>query len=361
MLTSVLRPHAYAALPLKHADQLLVRTQLLGSGSFDSGRTQLRCAINSLRKLGSPTYGKSTRGERESLRARQLRNSVPGYAVRFGLSRLPAPSDGDIFFDLEGDPFVDDGGLEFLFGYAFKDATGTEAVTTDWALLRDDEKAAFERFVDFVIARLEVYPDLHVYHYAPYEPAALKRLMGRYVTREDEIDRMLRGGVFVDLYAVVRHAIRASVESYSIKKLEPLYDFQRTVGLPDAAAVLAKVQASLELGDIDGVGAEERTAVAGYNRDDCLSAWRLRDWLEKVRSELVAAGQAICRPAPQSGEAGEDLTAWQQKIAELIPRSTFALRFLVRARAAPQPAVSIRRRRRAAMGTVRREPIETAG
>ena len=243
-------------------------------------------------------------------------------AAGFGLARLPPPADGDIFFDLEGDPFVDDGGLEFLFGYAFKDATATEAVTTDWALSRDDEKAAFERFVDFVMARLEVYPDLHVYHYAPYEPAALKRLMGRYVTREDEIDRMLRGGVFVDLYAVVRHAIRASVESYSIKKLEPLYDFQRTVGLPDAGAILARVQASLELGDFDGVGAEERTAVAGYNRDDCLSAWRLRDWLEKVRSELVAAGEAIDRPAPQSGEAGEDLSAWQQKVADLIGRLT---------------------------------------
>jgi predicted RecB family nuclease len=94
---------------------------------------------------------------------------------------------------------VDDGGLEFLFGYSFKDATGTEVVTTDWALSRADEKTVFERFVDFVMARLEVYPDLHVYHYAPYEPAALKRLMGRYVTCEDEIDRMLRGGVFVDL------------------------------------------------------------------------------------------------------------------------------------------------------------------
>ena len=137
----------------------------------------------------------------------------------FGLARLPPPSDGDIFFDLEGDPFVDEGGLEFLFGYAFKDATGAENVIADWALSRADEKAAFERFVDFVTARLGIYPDLHIYHYAPYEPAALKRLMGRYVTREDEIDRMLRAGVFIDLYGVVRHAIRASVESYSIKKL----------------------------------------------------------------------------------------------------------------------------------------------
>jgi predicted RecB family nuclease len=65
---------------------------------------------------------------------------------------------------------------------------------------------------------------------------------------------MLRAGLFVDLYAIVRHAIRASVVSYSIKKLEPLYAFERTVGLPDASAILAKVQASLELGDFDGIG-----------------------------------------------------------------------------------------------------------
>lgn len=240
----------------------------------------------------------------------------------FGVACLPAPSDGDIFLDFEGDPFVDEGGLEFLFGYAFKDAAGAEIYTADWVQSRADEKAAFERFVDFVVARLETYPDLHIYHYAPYEPAALKRLMGRYATRENEVDKMLRAGLFVDLFAIVRHSIRASVESYSIKKLEPLYAFERTVDLPDAATVLAKVQASLELGAFDDIGAEERTAVTGYNRDDCLSAWRLRDWLEKVRSGLIAAGASIERPPARSGEAEETLTAWQLKIDALVKRLT---------------------------------------
>src|SRR5262249_6576761 len=55
---------------------------------------------------------------------------------------------------------------------------------------------------------------------------------------------------------------------------------------------------------------------------DCLSAWRLRDWLEQVRSELIAAGATIERPAPRTGEAGEDLSAWQQKIAALVERLT---------------------------------------
>jgi predicted RecB family nuclease len=140
---------------------------------------------------------------------------VPG----FGLAYLPQPSPGDVFLDFEGDPFVGEGGLEFLFGYAFKDENGTQSYTADWALSRAEEKAAFERFVDFVIGRLEEFPDLHVYHFAPYEPAALKRLMGRYATRENEIDRMLRSGLFVDLYAVVRHGIRPALKAIQSRSL----------------------------------------------------------------------------------------------------------------------------------------------
>ena len=121
--------------------------------------------------------------------------------------------------------FVGEHGLEYLFGYLFKDADGALVYEGDWALTRADEKRAFEKFVDFVMARWAQFPSLHVYHYAPYEPAALKRLMGRYATREEEIDRMLRAGLFVDLYQIVRHGLRASVESYSIKRLEPFYAF----------------------------------------------------------------------------------------------------------------------------------------
>jgi predicted RecB family nuclease len=143
----------------------------------------------------------------------------------FGLSRLPEPSAGDIFFDFEGDPFVGEGGLEFLFGYLYLENDGNERYVGDWASNRREERAAFERFVDFVTERLKAFPDLHIYHFAPYEPAAMKRLMGRYATRENEVDNLLRAEIFVNLFAVVRHGIRASVESYSIKKLEPLYSF----------------------------------------------------------------------------------------------------------------------------------------
>jgi len=240
----------------------------------------------------------------------------------FGLTRLPEPSDGDVFLDLEGDPFVGEQGLEYLFGYLFKDADGPLAYEGDWALTRVDEKRAFEKFVDFVMGRWAQFPSLHVYHYAPYEPAALKRLMGRYATREEEIDRVLRAGLFVDLYQIVRHSLRASVESYSIKQMEPFYAFERGIPLADANSALANFQAHLELSDAPSIADDIKATVQSYNEDDCRSAASLRDWLETLRAKLVADGIDVPRPHPGDGAPNEKITDWLIKINALVGRLT---------------------------------------
>lgn len=240
----------------------------------------------------------------------------------FGLTRLPEPSDGDVFLDLEGDPFVGEHGLEYLFGYLFKDMHGARAYEGDWAFTRVEEKSAFEKFVDFVMTRWAQFPSLHIYHYAPYEPAALKRLMGRYATREEEIDLMLRAGLFVDLYQIVRHSLRASVESYSIKRLEPFYGFARETPLADANVALANMQANLELSDAPSIAEDIKAVVRAYNKDDCRSAMVLRDWLEQHRARLVTEGTDVPRPPPGDGTPNEKITDWLIKINALIERLT---------------------------------------
>ena len=146
--------------------------------------------------------------------------------------------------------------------------------------------------------------------------------MGRYATREDELDQLLRGKRFVDLFAVVRQGLRASVESYSIKRLEPLYGYVREASLSEANQALAKVQAFLELDDTADIGEDERNVVEAYNRDDCLSTWRLRDWLETVRASAIAEGETIARPTLSDAEPSEALSDWQMKIAALVERLT---------------------------------------
>jgi uncharacterized protein len=128
-----------------------------------------------------------------------------------GLNLLPEPSPGDIFFDLEGDPFVGLNGREYLFGAVLADG-GPPRYECRWALSAAKERDAFIWFVDLVTARWANYPSMHIYHFAPYEPSALKRLMGRYGVGEDEVDRMLRANLFVDLHTVLKRSVRASVE-----------------------------------------------------------------------------------------------------------------------------------------------------
>ena len=137
---------------------------------------------------------------------------------------------------------------------------------------------------------------------------------------EDEIDRMLRAGLFVDLYRVVRGGLRAGVESYSIKELERFYGFQREVPLTEANRALFAVTAPLELGDPDGICDDQMELVEAYNRDDCVSTYHLRAWLEGVREELIDAGVAIERPAPGDADASEALTERQLLTRALAER-----------------------------------------
>jgi predicted RecB family nuclease len=227
---------------------------------------------------------------------------LPIEAPGLGLGALPAPSAGDLFFDIEGDPFVEDGGLEYLFGIS-ELAEGALRFHPFWAHSRAEERAAFERLVDFIIERLERDPALHVYHYANYEKAALKKLMGRHATREDEVDRLLRGGVLIDLYGVVRQGVAVSCESYSLKSLEALYMAAREDVIAGAGESIAAFERWIETADpvlLDSIGK--------YNERDCESTWRLRDWLEARRAELAERkGVAIPRPQAREGEPSEAL------------------------------------------------------
>ena len=178
-----------------------------------------------------------------------------------GLSLLPEPSPGDVFFDLEGDPFVGLGGREYLFGFAARSQVG-RPTTVDGRSRRSEEKQAFEWFVDPVMARWADYPAMHIYHFSPYEPSALKRLMGSHATREDEIDRMLRARLFIDLHTVLKRAARASVEQYSLKALEVFHGFERKVPLEEARKGNAPMEHALELGqttEVDESVSEKRS------------------------------------------------------------------------------------------------------
>jgi uncharacterized protein len=260
-------------------------------------------------RRGAPeSYVKVREQARLQLQKRQTGSPVHELLApdqEHGLARLPEPSPGDIFLDFEGDPFVEEDGLEYLLGYVSLDDAGTPHYTSLWALDRTAERQMFESFVDTVMEQRSRFPDLHVYHFTHYEPSALKRLMGRYATREDEIDRLLRSATFVDLHGIARQSLRASVEKYSLKDLEAHFGFKRETDLRDARRSLRHLECALELDELDQLPPDARQTVEAYNREDCVSTFHLRHWLEGLRQQLIAEGCAIPRPSMEAGDPSE--------------------------------------------------------
>jgi len=266
-------------------------------------------------------------GRRELWPRYELLLPEPGaeIAQERGLATLPPPSPGDLFFDIEGDPYAFEDGLDYLFGVLETDGRFNAIWSRDAGgeFSLEGERAAFERLMDFIMEHLEREPTLHVYHYAPYEPTALKRLMGRHGTREAEVDRLLREGVMVDLLRAVRQSLRASVESYSIKKMEPFYGFTREIDLRDAGSSIVAFEQWLELGEGDRPEAEHLDRIERYNQDDVVSNRRLRDWLEGRRDELARlTGQEVPRPKIRENKLPDDLTEAQARVEALVARLT---------------------------------------
>ncbi|HYR41433.1 MAG TPA: TM0106 family RecB-like putative nuclease, partial [Terriglobia bacterium] len=237
-----------------------------------------------------------------------------------GLARLPEPCPGDVFLDFEADPFVEEGGLEYLLGFVALNDAGEHEYTPMWAFDRKTERGMFESFIDLVMERRSQFPGLHIYHFSQYETTALKRLMGRYATREDEIDRLLRAGVFVDLYGITKQSLRASVESYSLKDLEVFFGFQRKTDLRDARTSLRNLECALELNQVETIPPDVLATVQAYNREDCVSTFHLRNWLEEIRRDLITGGHEIARPILQDESPTEAIKERRKRALELMAR-----------------------------------------
>lgn len=305
---------------LAHRDLLMVarmrpvqraRLRASGIGTIDA----LADATEAPAGMNADTFENLRAQARLQLRADA--EGVPTFDVHYAqaIHTLPVPSHGDIFFDFEGDPLYTepaaDGeahwGIDYLFGWV----DNADQYSALWAHTFADEKRALETFLDFVNARRLAHPGMHIYHYAPYETSHLVAMAARHGVREGEVDRLLREGVFVDLYPLVLRTVRVGSRSYSIKKLEPLYmgEDVRTSDVQKGDDSIVQYVAARELAaagersEADAVLAD----LADYNRYDCVSTRRLRNWLIDIaRQKGVTpappddADEVIYEPSPRS-------------------------------------------------------------
>ena len=160
----------------------------------------------------------------------ELRDAEPGK----GFGMLPPPDECDVFYDIEGDPYFPDG-LEYLHGVWYCEDKDWK-FRAFWAHTREEEGRATANLLAFLVERMQRYPNAHIFHYANYEIAALRRLTAQHRTGEAAMDQLQRERRFVDLFRVVSGAMVASEKGYSIKDLEAFYMDKRATDVATAGA-----------------------------------------------------------------------------------------------------------------------------
>lgn len=230
-----------------------------------------------------------------------------------GFELLPPPDEGDVYFDFEGHPFWHaDHDLFFLAGL-YNQVEGTWTYDARWAHDLDEQSRMIDSLVDFFNDRRMQYPGYHVYHYNHTERSALERLT-RGSASEALLASLVDTGLFVDLYAVVRNAIRVGAESYGLKYVEKLADFVRSGDIEQGAGAVVEYEHFMRSAD---AGILE--SIAGYNEQDVAATRALHEWLLDQRPTELAWRDPrleVLEPAYDTDQLVEELHHHGESSAE---------------------------------------------
>jgi uncharacterized protein len=204
-----------------------------------------------------------------------------------GSPELPAPSPADVFFDVEWVNPVDSVD-EFIFMFGV--VGSGEKFDVFIADSPADELEAFDRFLDYGMAKLAADPNMQVYHFHTPEPLKVAKLVKRYGShRQADADALIAR--MIDLKTVTADSFVPGTGSYSIKDLEKYYDANTKLNRGGLVAGGADAMLQFEhyrqaLAEVDLAKAESlMKIIAAYNKDDCLSTKLLRDWLSSLHFE----------------------------------------------------------------------------
>jgi len=279
------------------------------TGGFDTLRDFSEASRDDVRRRVSGIGAETLEGLHLQARLQVATQDNPGARPAFEvhspgvLESIPPPSPGDIFFDFEGDPtyqeFAAEGsaqgslspgddsvwfGIEYLFGM-WGENLNPDAPEASflplWAESFDEERAVLESFLELLEARFLAFPDMHVYHYAPYERTRLNAMAKRHRIDSPTLQALLDQHL-VDLYPIVTKSLTLGLPSYGLKALEALYFDPDTrsgiAGGGESVVAFSDYKRAKAEGDADAAQLL-KDSILHYNRIDCLSTKALRDWL----------------------------------------------------------------------------------
>lgn len=220
--------------------------------------------------------------------------------VQRGFHSLPQPKIGDIYMDFEDYEFhpSEEGRGQVPKVVLFGAVVGSEGLASasghyihEVAEHPDDEERTFKSFLEhlrpLIPAPTIVEGDdednqdsrTPVFHFGAAEPSTFRRLVMRYGVGGDLLERIR----WVDLRQITVRVATIGVHRYSLKELERITGFDRSIPLTEI-----KLPAITYLRFLEAESTSDKDAIlrnfVGYNEDDCRSLIALRGWLESIRA-----------------------------------------------------------------------------
>ena len=173
-----------------------------------------------------------------------------------------------------------------------------------WAHDQAEEAAATKQLVDYLDARRQRFPDMHVYHYNHTERSSLERLTSEHGVAELELERLIETGLFVDLFRSITASVQVGAETYGLKQIERLTGFERGHEIDRGAGAVVEYESWMADRDADHL-----TAIAAYNEDDVRATRAVRDWLVDQRPAAMPWRPAVLdtyepRPGARRADRG---------------------------------------------------------
>lgn len=228
---------------------------------------------------------RQARLQQESKDEKTLKHEVINLTeTQIGLATLPPKDKSDIYFDLESNPINKDFVLHYLWGVAHED--DDSRFKSWWVHDLDEMREVFENFIDWVYERWLRNPNMHIYHYGQFEVSVMRELMGKFGTRETQVDNLLRNNAFIDLFKIISHGLVVGAEGYGLKKIEPLFREHRIDEVQSGQESTVQYEMWLESDEgRDETSSSILKEIWDYNREDCISLIDLCDFLRTQQKE----------------------------------------------------------------------------
>lgn len=246
-----------------------------------------RMDVKGLAKLKRPWGPRTQRVGGQAVRIlAQARALAEGRVVRLGGFVLPRAA-SLVMFDLEGiPPQYEELDKVYLWGAQVYGAGGpigpyTPAVAGFGA---DGDRAGWERFLSNAREIMKERGQVPFIHWHDYEKNKLKEYIARYGDPDGTAARVL--DACFDLLTVVRDSLALPVPSYSLKAIEGLAGFRRTMKEYGGDWSIGRYIRAVENENESERGAimEE---ILRYNEEDLRATWAVFQWVKGLLSQGV--------------------------------------------------------------------------